>query len=123
MADRGQGRPHAMVNLTNDSWYGVGHEQEEHLMLAVVRSIEHRRWLLRATSTGISAFVDAAGRVRQRIDRDRRGVAIEDVPMLEGQTVFEVLGMWPGWAALACFAWALVVRRRRAQVSDGSAVA
>jgi apolipoprotein N-acyltransferase len=112
MADHGEGRAHALVNLTNDSWYGAGHEQEEHLMLAVVRSIEHRRWLLRATSTGISAFVDAAGRIRQRIGRDQRGVAIEDVPMLQGETVFEVLGMWPGWAALACFAYALFRPRR-----------
>jgi apolipoprotein N-acyltransferase len=113
MKDRGQGRPHALVNLTNDSWYGVGHEQEEHLMLAVVRSIEHRRWLLRATSTGISAFVDATGRIVQRIGRNERGVAVQNVPMLQGQTVFEILGMWPGWAALACFAWALVFRRKQ----------
>jgi apolipoprotein N-acyltransferase len=112
MRDQGEGRAHAMVNLTNDSWYGAGHEQEEHLMLAAVRSIEHRRWLLRATSTGISAFIDATGRVVQRIGRDQRGVAVREVPMLQGQTVFEVLGMWPGWAALACFAWALVFRRR-----------
>jgi len=75
LADQGQGRAHAMVNLTNDSWYGAGHEQEQHLMLAAVRSIEHRRWLLRATSTGISAFVDAAGRVVQRIDGTSAGRA------------------------------------------------
>jgi apolipoprotein N-acyltransferase len=105
MADHGDGRAQAMVNLTNDSWYGAGHEQEEHLMLAAVRSIEHRRWLLRATSTGISAFVDATGRVVQRIDRNQRGVAVRDVPMMEGSTVFETLGMWPGWAALGCFAF------------------
>ncbi|HEX4386561.1 MAG TPA: apolipoprotein N-acyltransferase [Myxococcales bacterium] len=111
MTDHGEGRPHALVNLTNDSWYGAGHEQEEHLMLAVVRSIEHRRWLLRATSTGISAFVDATGRIVQRIGRNERGVAVQNVPMLQGQTVFEVLGMWPGWAALACFAWAFVFKR------------
>jgi apolipoprotein N-acyltransferase len=113
MRDQGEGRAHAMVNLTNDSWYGAGHEQEEHLMLAAVRSIEHRRWLLRATSTGISAFVDATGRVVQRIGQDQRGVAVRDVPMLQGQTVFELLGMWPGWAALACFAWALIFRRTK----------
>src|ERR1700755_1900259 len=80
MADHGRGRAHALVNLTNDSWYGAGHEQEEHLMLAVVRSVEHRRWLLRATSTGISAFVDATGRIVQRIAQDQRGVAVRDVP-------------------------------------------
>jgi len=69
---------------------------------------------LRATSTGISAFIDATGRVVQRIYRNERAVAVRDVPMLHGQTVFEVLGMWPGWAALACFAWAFAFRRRAA---------
>src|SRR3954463_13777581 len=106
MADHGDGRAHAMVNLTNDSWYGAGHEQEQHLMLAAVRSIEHRRWLLRATSTGISAFVDATGRVVQRIGRNQKGVAVADVPMLQGTTPYELLGDWPGWLALAILAFA-----------------
>jgi apolipoprotein N-acyltransferase len=97
MADHGEGRAHALVNLTNDSWYGRGHEQEQHLILASIRSIEHRRWLVRATSTGISAFVDAAGRVVQRIPRDQRGVAVQQVPMLEGSTPYETLGDWPGY--------------------------
>ena len=101
MSDGGAGRAHAMVNLTNDSWYGTGHEQEQHLMLAAVRSIEHRRWLLRATSTGISAFVDATGRVVQRIRRNTQGVAVRDVPMLQGTTVYEAVGDWPGWLSLA----------------------
>ena len=73
-------------------------------MLAAVRSVEHRRWLLRATSTGISAFVDATGRVVQRIGRNQRGVLVEDVPMLQGTTPYQVLGDWPGWLSLAIVA-------------------
>ena len=107
MSDHGEGRAHAMVNLTNDSWYGAGHEQEQHLMLATVRSIEHRRWLVRATSTGISAFVDATGRVLERIGRNLRGVSVRDVPMLQGTTVYEAVGDWPGWLALAVFAYTI----------------
>ena len=114
MLDAGEGRAHALVNLTNDSWYGTGNEQEQHLMLAAVRSIEHRRWLLRATSTGISAFVDATGQVVQRIHRNERGVAVRDVPMMQGTTIYEVLGDWPGWLALATLAFiALPARPRR----------
>jgi apolipoprotein N-acyltransferase len=113
LADDGQGRAHALVNLTNDSWYGAGHEQEQHLMLAAVRSIEHRRWLLRATSTGISAFVDAGGRVVQRIERNQRGVALAQVPMLVGTTPYAVLGDWPGWAALAALGFGAVRARNR----------
>ena len=98
------GRAHALVNLTNDSWYGTGIEQEQHLMLAAMRSIEHHRWMLRATSTGISAFIDASGRVVQRIPRDTAGVAVREVPMLEGETLYDRFGDWPGWLALAVLA-------------------
>lgn len=113
MQDHGGGRANALVNLTNDSWYGAGHEQEQHLMLAAVRSIEHRRWLLRATSTGISAFVDATGRVVQRIPRDVRGVSLHAVPMMTGTTVYEVLGDWPGFTSLLVVALLLLWKKRR----------
>ena len=109
------GLPHALVNLTNDSWYGTGHEQEQHLQLAAMRSIEHHRWMLRSTSTGISVFIDASGRVVQRIARDAAGVAVRDVPMMEGETIYARLGDWPGWAAWGALALAALwskVRRR-----------
>jgi len=110
----GGGRAHALVNLTNDSWYGAGHEQEQHLQLAALRSAEHHRWLLRATSTGISAFVDATGRVVHRIPRNTRGRSLADVPMMEGTTVYQVLGDWPGWLCCASLAAIGLRRLRRA---------
>jgi apolipoprotein N-acyltransferase len=113
MADRGQGRPQALVNLTNDSWYGKGHEQEQHLQLAAMRSIEHHRWMLRATSTGISAFIDASGRVVGRIPRDTSGVAVRDVPMLLGETLYQKWGDWPGWLSIAALAGGILFARRR----------
>ena len=115
MADQGLGRANAIVNLTNDSWYGDGHEQEQHLILASVRTIEHRRWLLRATSTGISAFVDASGRIIQRIPRDLRAVAVRDVPMLKGTTLYEILGDWPGYLSAFFLAGLFVAHRLRRQ--------
>jgi apolipoprotein N-acyltransferase len=122
MSDHGGGRANAIVNLTNDSWYGDGHEQEQHLMLAAVRAIEHRSWLLRATSTGISAFVDATGAVVARIPRDVRGVAVKDVPMMTGTTVYERLGDWPGYLsalALAAIAVRGALRARSGQKPGG----
>ena len=113
MEDQGEGRAHALVNLTNDSWYGAGHEQEQHLQLAALRTVEHRRWLIRATSTGISAFVDATGRVVSRIPADVRGVAVRDVPMLQGTTVYEVVGDWPGWVALGTLGFVATRELRR----------
>jgi len=104
MEDYGGGRANLLVNLTNDSWYGAGHEQEQHLMLAAMRTVEHRRWLARATSTGVSAFADSMGRLVQTIPRDTRGVAMQEVPMLSGTTVYERLGDWPGYLSLLILA-------------------
>ncbi len=106
-------RAHLLVNLTNDSWYGTGHEQEQHLMLAAMRTIEHRRWLARATSTGVSAFVDSMGRVVQSIPLNARGIAMQDVPMLRGETLYERFGDWPGVLSLAALLFIFVRATRR----------
>jgi apolipoprotein N-acyltransferase len=58
--------PNLLVNITNDAWFGATSEPYEHLALAVYRAVEHREDLVRAVNTGVSAFIDAAGRVRQK---------------------------------------------------------
>jgi len=58
--------PNLMVNITNDAWFGATSEPYEHLALAVYRAVEHRVELVRAVNTGVSAFIDAAGRVYQK---------------------------------------------------------
>lgn len=58
--------PSLMLNITNDAWFGATSEPYEHLALAVYRAVEHREELVRAVNTGVSAFIDAAGRVRQK---------------------------------------------------------
>ena len=55
------------VNVTIDAWYGDSAEPWEHLALAQFRSVEHRIPLVRSTSTGVSAVVDAGGRVVAQI--------------------------------------------------------
>jgi apolipoprotein N-acyltransferase len=50
--------------------------------------------------------------VVQRIPQDQRGVAVRDVPMLQGTTAYEVLGDWPGWLSLAAAGAVLLWKRR-----------
>ncbi len=57
---------HAFVNLTNDAWFGKTHEPAQHLALAVFRTVEHRRAMVRAVTTGVTAHIDPGGRVLQR---------------------------------------------------------
>ena len=57
------GGVHALVNLTNDSWFGKSKEQYQHMGLAVLRTIENRRGLLRSVNAGTSVYVDPNGRI------------------------------------------------------------
>lgn len=59
-------RPGAIINLSDDSWFGDTVEPTQHLTLAVFRAIEHRRSLVRSSHTGICAVVDPVGRIVQR---------------------------------------------------------
>jgi apolipoprotein N-acyltransferase len=90
--------PEAMFNLTNDSWYGNTVEPMEHLVLASFRSIEHRRALVRSTNTGISAIVDPAGRIARRTNQWTKASLTGRIPLMQGRTVYAVLGDWIGWA-------------------------
>jgi apolipoprotein N-acyltransferase len=89
--------PDVLFNLTNDSWYGKSTEPMEHLALASFRSIEHRRSLVRSTNTGISAFVDPVGRIVTRSGIWTRETLIDRVPMMQGRTLYALLGDWIGW--------------------------
>jgi len=92
----GKGLPHAIINLTNDSWYGDTIEPLQHLVNASFRAIEHRRSLVRSTNTGISAIIDPAGRLEKRTGQWTRETLTGYVPMMTGRTIFSYLGNWLG---------------------------
>ncbi|MDR0966465.1 MAG: apolipoprotein N-acyltransferase [Myxococcales bacterium] len=108
-----QGRaPNAMVNVTNDSWYGPA-EPPIHLALAVFRAIEHRRWMIRATATGISAFIDSSGRLVQHSGFETAETLIQPVPMIEaGPTIYGRVGDVLGWLCALAIVAVLIGRSR-----------
>ncbi len=52
-----------LVNLTNDAWFGRSVAPYQHLLISIPRTVETRRYLIRSTNTGISAFIDSRGKV------------------------------------------------------------
>lgn len=54
-----------LVNLTNDGWFHGSSELDQHLITASFRCIETRVPMVRAVNTGISAFIDGDGVVRE----------------------------------------------------------
>ena len=80
------------MNITNDAWFGRTAEPYQHLALAVFRSVEHRLEMVRAVNTGVSAHIDAGGRVRA----ETRSVDPEDVPPAPVDSLLVELAMLPG---------------------------
>ncbi|MBW2282086.1 MAG: apolipoprotein N-acyltransferase, partial [Deltaproteobacteria bacterium] len=88
-------RADLLVNLVNDGWYDAGAGARQHLALARWRAVEAGAPMLRAASTGISAFVSADGTVAARLDVGDSAVLVADVSPVERTTPFERLGNVP----------------------------
>jgi apolipoprotein N-acyltransferase len=116
-----EGDPHLLVNLTNDAWFQKTVEPWIHLALAKFRAVEHRRYLVRSTVTGVSAFVDPAGRVIAQGPFWEQAAFAEEVRMMDGGTVYGVVGDWPGYVALGAMVYLGFVGRRRRRGEGGAA--
>ena len=110
-----EAKPHVLINLTNDAWFGDSQEPWIHLLLSKYRAIEHRRYLVRSTNSGVSAVIDPLGRVVARTGLMTRENLRAEIRMLEQDTIYTALGDWPGWLSFLLLAWMLIQRRNAAQ--------
>lgn len=73
-----------LVNITNDAWFGKTAAPAQHFSMAVFRAVENRRSLVRAANTGISGFIDPAGRVLETSALLEPAVLNRRVALLQG---------------------------------------
>ena len=108
-------RPDYIFNPSNDGWFGAW-GPPQHLAQARLRAIEEGLPVLRSTTNGISAVIDADGGVRQSIPRHVAGRLDGAVPPAHAPTLFARFGnlLGIGWAIALLFL-ALVASRRRAR--------
>lgn len=70
-----------IVNVTNDAWFGDTPGPYQHFRQAQIRAVENGLPLLRAANNGISAVVDAHGRIVDALAVDARGAIDVRVPV------------------------------------------
>jgi apolipoprotein N-acyltransferase len=104
-----------IVTITNDAWYDGTSAPAQHLAQARLRAVEDDRYLLRAATTGISAFVDPTGRMIESIPMGRTGIIYAKFQARNTVTPYVRFGDWFAWMACAVVLIGLVTRRAKKQ--------
>ncbi len=111
--------PTIFVNLSNIGWFGDSIAIDQHLAISRMRALEFNRPMIRATNTGATAIIDAAGRVVQALPRLTRGVLVGEVQGRDDITPFawwvSRCGLLPIWLPALCVAAIAIALRRRRQ--------
>ena len=106
-----------LVTITNDAWYDGTSAPRQHLNQARLRAVENDRYLLRAGTTGISAFIDPSGRVVEELAMNRQGIIFADFEPRKSTTPYVRFGDWFAWVACVVVLVAML-RRREFRISN-----
>lgn len=83
-----------LINLTDDGWFGEGAEPYQHLQAATLRAVETRRWLVRASNSGVSAFIDPTGRIVASLPLGAVGVLRHQIELSQVLSPYVRFGNW-----------------------------
>ena len=106
-------RPGFLLLITNDAWFGNFAGPQQHLAQARMRAIEQGLPMVRSANTGISAMIDARGRMLSQIPLNQAGYVDAALPEALPPTVYARTGDWPVLGFLVVVLGALTLRRFR----------
>jgi apolipoprotein N-acyltransferase len=103
-----------LVNVSNDAWFGDSSAPHQHMQIAQMRALETERVMIRATNTGVSAFIDHKGRVISQSDQFKTQSITATVVGRTGLTPFYYFAKIQLLFVILPFAVVLVLRSRKA---------
>ncbi len=89
-----------LASLSNDAWFGRSIAPRQHHIIAAFRAIETKRYLLRATNSGLTAIVNPLGETTGELPSFSEGVLRGEVIPLSVQTPVMWLGDSVRWILL-----------------------
>lgn len=110
-----------LVTILNDAWYGNTAAPYQHQALALWRTVENRRYLLRGSNTGVTSIIDAAGRVVAEGGLFTAEVVRGDVHRLQLDSLYTRIGDAFAWSIVITAALLLWRRGRAAGAGDTGA--
>ncbi len=109
-------RPDWLLQITNDAWFGTLAGPWQHFALSRLRAIEFGLPLARAANTGISAMIDAKGRVTASLELGRAGVVDAALPAALPATLYVRSGDFPVLTLLAAISALIYLFGRKYRV-------
>ena len=89
-----------LVLITNDGWFGTYSGPYQHLVQAQLRAAEQGLPMLRAANTGVTAVIDARGRILDSLPLGAAGYIDAALPGALPPTLYSRSGDWPVLLAL-----------------------
>lgn len=83
-----------LINVSNDAWFGDSIAPHQHLQIARMRSLEVGRYSIRATNTGISAFIGPDGEILEKGPQFEPVTMTMQVEPRAGSTPYASVGNW-----------------------------
>ena len=84
-----------LVTVSNDAWFTGTAGPWQHLQMVQMRAKENGRWFIRATNTGVTAFIDHHGHIVKQAPIDQATVLRGELPAMQGKTLYMRLSDWP----------------------------
>ena len=84
-----------IINVSNDAWFGDSIAPHQHLQIARMRALEVGRYSIRATNTGISAFIGPRGELLKWGAQFVPVTMTMKVEPRRGETPYVGTGNWP----------------------------
>lgn len=107
-------RPAILFNPSNDAWFGAW-GPPQHLAQARLRAIEEGLPILRSTPTGISAIIDAHGRIVTAAGMGEARAIEAPMPAALPPTLFSRIGNWLAFVVAGLLTLVAIAIRRRAR--------
>ena len=84
-----------LINVSNDAWFGDSIAPHQHLQISRMRSLEVGRAAVRATNTGVSAFISHTGEILDSGAQFEAVTLTRDVEPRKGSTPYASTGNKP----------------------------
>ena len=84
-----------LLTVSNDTWFGQSFGPIQHLEIAQNRALEHKKPLIRATNSGISAFISRDGKIIEKQDYFEEKKLSRKLNLYSGSTFYAKYGNLP----------------------------